>query len=74
MLGPVPPHCPVTPDARSFSGPEGTATPAVTAELIAVADAGTLTPAIERTYPFADAALAHVADGHTVGKVVVTGP
>jgi NADPH:quinone reductase-like Zn-dependent oxidoreductase len=46
----------------------------VTAGLLALAAEGRLTPAIERTYPLAQAraALAHVDAGHTVGKVVVT--
>ncbi|MDL9979276.1 NAD(P)-dependent alcohol dehydrogenase [Microbacterium sp. ASV49] len=43
-------------------------------ELLALAAAGSLQPVIERTWPLADAqgALAHLAAGHTVGKVVVT--
>jgi NADPH:quinone reductase-like Zn-dependent oxidoreductase len=51
-----------------------TAKPDVLAELVALAAAGSLRPVIERTFPFdaAPAALAHVAAGHTVGKVVVT--
>lgn len=45
----------------------------VLAQLVALAASGTLRPVIERRYPFAEAgaALAHVAAGHTVGKVVV---
>ncbi|MDQ7879214.1 NAD(P)-dependent alcohol dehydrogenase [Microbacterium sp. QXD-8] len=51
-----------------------TAKPRVLAELVALAAAGSLRPVVERTFPFgaAPAALAHVAAGHTVGKVVVT--
>jgi NADPH:quinone reductase-like Zn-dependent oxidoreductase len=51
-----------------------TAKPDVLAKLIALAEAGSLRPVIERTFSFdaAPAALAHVAAGHTVGKVVVT--
>ncbi|GAA5087305.1 NAD(P)-dependent alcohol dehydrogenase [Microbacterium yannicii] len=50
-----------------------TAKPEVLSELVALAAAGSLRPVIERTLPFADApvALAHVAAGHAVGKVVV---
>lgn len=46
----------------------------VTAELVELAAAGRLTPAIERTFALAEAgaALAHVESGRTVGKVVVT--
>lgn len=45
-----------------------------TAELAALAAAGRITPTIERTWPLAeaDAALAHIDAGHTVGKIVVT--
>lgn len=45
----------------------------VLGELVALAAAGDLKPVIERDFPFgeAGAALAHVAAGHTVGKVVV---
>ena len=37
-------------------------------------DAGTLTPAVDRSYPLADtaAALRHLLDGHTRGKLVIT--
>lgn len=47
--------------------------PAVTAGLLALAAAGRLTPAIERTWPLAQArdALTWIDAGHTVGKVVV---
>lgn len=53
-----------------------TAKPAITRQLLALVEEGRLRPVIERTYPLADArsALAHVDDGHTVGKVVVTVP
>lgn len=46
----------------------------VTAALVQLLAEGRLTPAIERTFPLAeaDAALAHVDAGSTVGKVVVT--
>ncbi|HKP06346.1 MAG TPA: NAD(P)-dependent alcohol dehydrogenase [Microbacterium sp.] len=49
------------------------AKPDVLAGLVALAAAGSLKPAIERRYPFAEAgaALARVADGHVAGKVVV---
>lgn len=45
----------------------------VNADLLALAAAGRLTPAVERTFPLAQgrAALAAVDAGHTVGKVVV---
>lgn len=45
----------------------------VVRELLALFEARALQPVIERAYPFAEAsaALAHVAAGHTVGKVVV---
>jgi len=45
----------------------------VLSQLIALAEKGSLRPVVDRTYPFgeAPAALAHVAAGHTVGKVVV---
>lgn len=46
----------------------------ITRELAALAASGRLRPVIERTWPLAeaDAALAHVDSGRTVGKVVVT--
>ncbi len=46
----------------------------VTRELASLAVAGRIRTEIERTFPLdrAGAALAHVDDGHTVGKVVVT--
>ncbi len=46
----------------------------ILARLVALAASGELTPAIERTWPLAEAgaALAHVDAGHTLGKVVVT--
>ncbi|GAA5202942.1 NAD(P)-dependent alcohol dehydrogenase [Microbacterium jejuense] len=47
--------------------------PRVLAALVALTAAGELHPVIERRFAFADAgdALAHVADGHVTGKVVV---
>jgi len=47
--------------------------PDVLAELVALTVDGSLRPVIERTFPFGDAraALAHVAAGHAVGKIVV---
>ncbi|MBD3940644.1 NAD(P)-dependent alcohol dehydrogenase [Microbacterium sp. NEAU-LLC] len=47
--------------------------PRVLAALVALAVSGELDPVIERRFAFADArdALAHVADGHVAGKVVV---
>jgi NADPH:quinone reductase-like Zn-dependent oxidoreductase len=49
------------------------AKPAILRDLLDLVAAGSLRPVIEREYPFAEAsaALAHVAAGHTVGKVVV---
>lgn len=49
------------------------AKPDVLAELVALTTAGRLRPRIERRFAFAQAreALAHVAAGHAVGKVVV---
>ncbi|MCR2783390.1 MULTISPECIES: NAD(P)-dependent alcohol dehydrogenase [unclassified Microbacterium] len=49
--------------------------PEITAELARLAGAGELTPHIERVWPLAEAnaALAHIASGHTIGKVVVRG-
>lgn len=46
---------------------------ATTAELVALAASGRLTPHIEKTFPLSDAAaaLAHVEAGRTVGKVIV---
>ncbi|MEV6814766.1 NAD(P)-dependent alcohol dehydrogenase [Micromonospora sp. NPDC051296] len=43
-------------------------------ELRELIESGALTPAIDRTYPLADAAdaLRHFTDGHPAGKVVVT--
>ena len=50
------------------------ARPDVLRELVALTADGRLRPVVERTFAFdeADAALAHVAGGRTVGKVVVT--
>ncbi|WP_194396662.1 NAD(P)-dependent alcohol dehydrogenase [Microbacterium atlanticum] len=49
------------------------AKPDVLAQLLALTVAGSVRPVIERTFAFTEArgALAHVAAGHTVGKVVV---
>jgi NADPH:quinone reductase-like Zn-dependent oxidoreductase len=49
------------------------AKPHVLAELLELTAVGRLRPVIERTFPFAEAraALGHVDEGHTVGKVVV---
>ncbi|GAA3639794.1 NAD(P)-dependent alcohol dehydrogenase [Microbacterium awajiense] len=46
----------------------------ILSELLDLAASGALKPAIERTWPLAEAgaALAHVDAGHTLGKVVVT--
>ena len=58
---------------RSFRSIAAVTRPAVTEQLLELAASGRLTPAIERTFALADAqaALAHVDAGHTVGKVVV---
>lgn len=50
-----------------------TAKPEITAQLARLAAAGDLSPHIERIWPQAEAreALAHIAAGHTIGKVVV---
>jgi NADPH:quinone reductase-like Zn-dependent oxidoreductase len=47
--------------------------PQITEQLVALVRAGRIEPVIERTFPFdrADAALARVASGRVVGKVVV---
>lgn len=49
--------------------------PEVLAALLDLVAEGRVVPVIEREYPFAEAstALAHLAAGHTVGKVVVRG-
>jgi NADPH:quinone reductase-like Zn-dependent oxidoreductase len=59
---------------RRIVGLIATTSAAVTRELVALVASGELTPLIERTWPLAEAgaAIAHVDDGHTVGKVVVT--
>jgi NADPH:quinone reductase-like Zn-dependent oxidoreductase len=51
-----------------------TAKPEALRELLALAADGRIAPVIERTWPLAEAgaALAHLAAGRTVGKVVVT--
>lgn len=51
-----------------------TARPEILAKLLELVAEGRVVPVIERQYPFAEAAtaLAHVAEGHTVGKVVVS--
>jgi NADPH:quinone reductase-like Zn-dependent oxidoreductase len=61
---------------RSFRSIAAVTRPAITAQLLELAASGRLTPAIERTFALADAqaALAHVDGGHTVGKVVVVAP
>lgn len=58
---------------RRFGPITAVTRPEVTAALVDLLAAGTLTPAVERTFPLSDAAaaLAHVDAGHTVGKVVV---
>ncbi|GAA4359805.1 NAD(P)-dependent alcohol dehydrogenase [Microbacterium rhizosphaerae] len=50
------------------------ARPDILRELLSLVAGGRLTPVIERTWPLVEAgeALAHLAAGHTVGKVVVT--
>ncbi|MDR6866781.1 NADPH:quinone reductase-like Zn-dependent oxidoreductase [Microbacterium resistens] len=47
--------------------------PPIVEELVALADAGRIDPVIERVWDFADApeALAHLEEGHAVGKTVV---
>jgi NADPH:quinone reductase-like Zn-dependent oxidoreductase len=44
--------------------------------LVGLVEAGTVTPVIDATYPLAEtpAAIAHVADGHARGTVVITMP
>lgn len=58
---------------RRFVALAAMTTAAVTGELVALAATGGLQPLIERTWPLSQAgeALAHVAAGHTLGKVVV---
>jgi len=58
---------------RRFRSIAATTKVPVTAALVALAAEGILTPAIERTFALAeaDAALAHVESGRTIGKVVV---
>lgn len=58
---------------RPIRGLVSTTTAALTGELVALAATGELQPLIERTWPLSQAgdALAHVATGHTLGKVVV---
>jgi NADPH:quinone reductase-like Zn-dependent oxidoreductase len=58
---------------RSLRPLAATAKTDVLARLLALAASGALRPVIERRYAFTDAgaALAHVADGHSAGKVVV---
>ena len=50
-----------------------TAKPAMLTELLSLVAAARISPVIERTFPLSDAlaALEHVDEGHTVGKVVV---
>jgi NADPH:quinone reductase-like Zn-dependent oxidoreductase len=76
VLGPIPRMLQallVARPGRSIRPIASTTKTPVTAGLASLLAAGRLTPAIERTYPLADArsALAHVDAGHTVGKVVV---
>lgn len=58
---------------RSFRSITAVTRTPVTEQLLELAASGRLAPAIERTFALGDAgaALAHVAAGHTVGKVVV---
>ncbi|WP_404429271.1 NAD(P)-dependent alcohol dehydrogenase [Microbacterium lacus] len=60
-------------DGRKFRSITATTKADVTARLVDLVAAGRLTPSIERTYTMAEAsaALAHVENGRTVGKVVV---
>ena len=57
-----------TPDTVQLSG--------LAAQLARLADEGKYRPAIDRTFPLAEAAkaVAHVQDGHARGKVVITVP
>ena len=58
---------------RAFRSIAAVTRTAVTEQLLELAASGRLTPVIERTFPLAEAqaALAHVDAGHTLGKVVV---
>lgn len=58
---------------RRFRPVTATTKSEVTAELVDLLSRGILTPVIQRRVPLSDAAtaLAHVEEGHTVGKVVV---
>jgi len=60
--------------SRRIRALAATAHPSVLRALGELAAQGALSPVIEREYPFdeADAALAHLEAGHTVGKVIVT--
>ncbi|WP_438354402.1 NAD(P)-dependent alcohol dehydrogenase [Microbacterium sp. CJ88] len=76
LLGPIPRMLRAAVTARPgrrFRSIAAVTRTAVVAELVALAAAGRLTPPVERTVPLADAgaAVASVAAGHTVGKVVV---
>lgn len=44
------------------------------ADLVALIEAGQVTPALDRTYPLSEtrAAIVYVAGGHAHGKVVIT--
>ena len=76
VLGPIPRMVRAmlaTRRGRSFRSIAAVTRTAVTEQLLELAAAGRLTPVIERTFALADAqaALAHVDAGHTLGKVVV---
>lgn len=59
--------------ARRIRPLAAAAKPEIVRELLALVEAGSLRPVIEREHPFAEAsaALAHLEAGHTVGKIVV---
>lgn len=73
ILGPIPRMLQALVVRGRFRSIAATTKPAVTADLLRLVAAGRLTPAIEATWPLAEAraALASVDAGHTVGKVVV---
>lgn len=76
VLGPIPRMLRATIARGRYRSIAATTKTPVTARLLELAASGRLTPAIERTFAFADApaALAAVDAGHTVGKVVVVSP